>query len=47
MESDNENRNAVLSRLREKVSGMPDAPGVYMFKDSAGIVLYVGNITFF
>jgi excinuclease ABC subunit C len=36
-------RAAKLQDLREKVSQFPQKPGVYLFKDSAGVVLYVGK----
>ena len=36
-------RQEVIARLREKASELPDAPGVYLFKDDAGRVLYVGK----
>ncbi len=29
--------------LREKVAGLPTQPGVYLFKDAAGTILYVGK----
>jgi len=29
--------------LREKVAGFPAAPGVYLFKDAAGRIIYVGK----
>jgi len=32
-----------LNRLREKIRHLPKAPGVYLFKDSRGRVLYVGK----
>jgi len=36
-------RSAILQALREKVSQLPTGPGVYLFKDDAGRVLYVGK----
>ncbi|MFP4215649.1 MAG: UvrB/UvrC motif-containing protein [Planctomycetota bacterium] len=36
-------RAAVLEDLRETISQMPTGPGVYLFKDAAGVVLYVGK----
>ena len=36
-------RQAVLEALREKVSELPVSPGVYLLKDAAGVVLYVGK----
>ena len=37
------NREKTLEGLKEKVSSLPTSPGVYLFKDSAGRVLYVGK----
>ncbi len=39
------NRRAILEDLRETISQLPTGPGVYLFKDSAGVVLYVGKAT--
>ncbi|MHC4561522.1 MAG: UvrB/UvrC motif-containing protein [Planctomycetota bacterium] len=36
-------RAAILADLRDKIAGLPTCPGVYLFKDSAGVVLYVGK----
>src|SRR5574337_652320 len=32
-----------IDRLQEKVRGLPDAPGVYLFRDRRGHVLYIGK----
>ncbi len=32
-----------INRLQEKVRGFPDAPGVYLFRNARGHVLYVGK----
>ncbi len=36
-------RQAVLEELRERIGQLPTTPGVYLFKDEAGVVLYVGK----
>ncbi len=36
-------RAASLEALREKISQLPQQPGVYLFKDAAGRVIYVGK----
>lgn len=36
-------RAAILSELRDKIAKLPSGPGVYLFKDDAGVVLYVGK----
>ena len=36
-------RQNILARLREKVSELPVEPGVYLFKDTAERVLYIGK----
>ena len=33
----------ILSRLAEKVRQFPDSPGVYLIKDAAGAIIYVGK----
>ncbi len=32
-----------IDRLQEKAKGLPDAPGVYLFRDTRGHVLYIGK----
>lgn len=36
-------RSTILERLGEKVGELPASPGVYLFKDRTGVVLYVGK----
>ena len=36
-------RQAVLDALRQKIADLPAGPGVYLFKDPADVVLYVGK----
>ena len=36
-------RAAILADLRDRISDLPTCPGVYLFKDAAGVVLYVGK----
>ncbi|MBT3200161.1 MAG: excinuclease ABC subunit UvrC [Phycisphaerales bacterium] len=36
-------RQTVLNRLREEIAELPTGPGVYLFKDTADVVLYVGK----
>jgi len=36
-------RSAVLGELRERIAEFPAEPGVYLFKDAEGRVLYVGK----
>lgn len=36
-------RQAVLEDIRAKITELPNTPGVYLFKDSHGVVLYVGK----
>ena len=37
------NRKAILEDLREKIAAFPTTAGVYLFKDPAGVVLYIGK----
>ncbi len=32
-----------MSKLREKITALPEAPGVYLFKDATGAVIYIGK----
>ncbi|HLE03708.1 MAG TPA: GIY-YIG nuclease family protein, partial [Anaerolineales bacterium] len=32
-----------IDRLQEKAKGLPDEPGVYLFRDKRGHVLYIGK----
>ncbi len=38
-----ENNNQIFIALREKVKALPDSPGIYMFHDGRGDVVYVGK----
>ncbi|MBR2432183.1 MAG: GIY-YIG nuclease family protein, partial [Clostridia bacterium] len=33
----------VIEKLRDKANSLPTCPGVYVMKDSAGEVIYVGK----
>jgi excinuclease ABC subunit C len=35
--------NFTFSNLRKKIAGLPKTPGVYLFKDSQGRVMYIGK----
>ncbi len=37
------NRKAILEDIRAKIADIPTEPGVYLFKDAAGVVLYIGK----
>ncbi|TBR16749.1 excinuclease ABC subunit UvrC [bacterium] len=32
-----------MSSLKDKISGLPESPGVYIFKDSGGKIIYIGK----
>ena len=32
-----------LDKLKDKISGLSEAPGVYIFKDAAGKIIYIGK----
>ncbi|KKN76591.1 hypothetical protein LCGC14_0368830 [marine sediment metagenome] len=36
-------RAGILADLREKIGDLPATPGVYLFKDAKGVVLYIGK----
>ena len=38
-----DNRKVILGRIRDEVAEFPTAPGVYLFMDVSGVVLYVGK----
>jgi len=33
----------MLDKLKEKIGNLPDAPGVYIFKDAQGKIIYIGK----
>jgi excinuclease ABC subunit C len=33
----------MLDKLKDKITNLPDAPGVYIFKDSQGKIIYIGK----
>jgi len=37
------NRNSMTDELQRKLDNLPDAPGVYLWKDQQGKVIYVGQ----
>ncbi len=41
--ADRPSRKLELESIRETIASLPATPGVYLFKDHAGIVLYVGK----
>ncbi len=36
-------RDVILDQLREKIATLPTVPGIYLFKDAGGVVLYIGK----
>ena len=38
-------RRAILDKLLKKAHALPKTPGVYLMKDAAGVVIYVGKAT--
>ncbi len=35
--------NLEMINLKDKIAGLPDSPGVYIFKDSSGKIIYIGK----